>query len=175
MNERELVEQSKKGDEDAFSALIGTYQPRVFRHCLKVVHDEEIAQDLTQETFLHAYHHLGTFRMEASFYTWLYRIAHNLSLNYLKKKGAHPETEFKEEMSSGVVVKEEEELDPRIQEAVQTLAPKHRVVFELYDLQRVPQKEIAAQLDISHGTVRSRLYYARRKIREYIKQLPREA
>ena len=139
--------------------------------------DEEIAQDLTQETFLHAYQHLDTFHGRSSFYTWIYRIAHNLSLNFLKKTHRQQELEFKEELLPAGFISEDqledEEFNQALQVALQTLPPKQRIVFEMFDLQRIPHKEIAAKLGISPGTVRSRLYYARHKLRSLIKGVRR--
>lgn len=170
MDERELLKRSLKGEEEAFTRLVEQNRAAVFRHCLSIVHDEAMAEDLTQETFVHAFQHLSSFQMKAKFSTWLWRIAHNLALSYLKK---HPpvELEFKEEL---IHAKKPEaaELDESsligLQEAIAHLDPKHRIVLEMYDLKRIPQKEIAAQLGIPYGTVRSRLFNARRKVRKFL-------
>lgn len=165
MQEKELIKLSLEGDEKAFEELIVPYKGELLRHCFSIVHDEEIAQDLTQETLLKVYQHLQDFRSEARFSTWLWRIAHNLSLNYLKK---HPplESEFKEELFVPEKRSEvDEELLEKAREALATLPFKHRIVFEMYFQQKIPQKEIAAKLGIPHGTVRSRLHYARKKLK----------
>ena len=172
MDERELIQKSVGGDEEAFAKLLSLHRGMVFRHCLSVVHDQEIAEDLTMETFVHAYQHLQGFRMEARFSTWLWRISHNLSLNYLKKHRVI-EQEFREELLSPQLLAHEEFDEERmlkIHEALETLSPKHRIVFEMYDLKHIPQKQIAAELGISHGTVRSRIHYARQKIRQFLKE-----
>lgn len=170
MDEKELIKKSLAGEEGAFDILVKQHRENVWRHCLSIVKDEEMAQDLTQETFVHAFQHLASFRMESRFSTWLWRIAHNLSLNYLKKY--HPITqEFNEELLPSKWLKQEagnEELLLKIHEAMQHLSPKHRIVFELADLKHLPQKQIAAELGVSCGTVRSRLFYARRKIRLFL-------
>lgn len=170
MDDRELVKKSLEGDEETFTTLVLQNRDGVYRHCLSIVHDAEIAEDLTQETFVHAFQHLGSFRMESRFSTWLWRIAHNLSLSYLKR---HPrnELEFKEEALSSPFHASEEISDERlshIQEALESLDPKQRIVFELYDLQHISQKQIAQDLGIPHGTVRSRLHYARKAIRRFL-------
>jgi RNA polymerase sigma-70 factor, ECF subfamily len=173
MDERELIRKSLKGEEGAFDLLVQQNQAKVYRHCLGIVKDEEIAQDLTQETFVHAFQHLPSFRMEARFSTWLWRIAHNLSLNYLKRH-RHYEQEFKEELLLPKFLKKEEvndELMLKIQQAMQHLSPKQLIVFEMYDLRHIPQKEIAASLGISLGTVRSRLFYARKKIKRFLQEV----
>jgi RNA polymerase sigma-70 factor, ECF subfamily len=173
MDEREHIKKSLQGDEEAFKLLVQQNHELVFRHCLKIVKNEEAAKDLTQETFVHAYQHLHEFRMEARFSTWLWRIAHNLSLNALRKS-SHLEKEYKEEIarpSFFTPEEENEELMQKIKHVMSQLPEKQRVVFELYDLQHMPQKEIAAKLGISYGTVRSRLFYARKKIRQFLKSV----
>ena len=173
MDERELIQKSIEGDETAFTELMTVHKGMVFRHCLSVVHDQEIAEDLTQETFVHAYQHLTGFRMEARFSTWLWRISHNLSLNHLKKQHG-VEQEFREELllPPRFLAPEEagEERILKIREAMKFLSIKHRIVFEMYDLQHIPQKQIAAELGISYGTVRSRIHYARQKIRKLLEE-----
>lgn len=172
MDERELIQKSLQGEETAFAQLVEQNQHLVFLHCLKIVKDEEIAQDLTQETFLHAFQHLDHFRMEARFSTWLWKIAHNLSLNYLRKH-THQEKEYKEELLPPTFLEkheEDEELMLAIRQAMEQLPEKQRIVFDMYDLQQLPQKEIAARLGISYGTVRSRLFYARKKIRQLLQE-----
>ncbi len=168
MHEKELIAKSLEGDEEAFKALVLQNKDSVHRHVLNLVHDEEIAADLTQETFLHAFQHLASFKQKAKFSTWLWRISHNLSLNYLKR-----ERRFDQEFNENLLTPKPEkviddELLSKIQQILPHLPEKQRIVFEMYDLQRIPQKEIAATLGISHGTVRSRLHYARRKIREWL-------
>lgn len=167
-SEKILIQKSIAGDEEAFATLVHAHEQKIFRHCYQVIKDEQIAHDLTQETFLHAYHHLNTFRMEAQFYTWLYRIAHHLCLNCLKKKKPF-EMELKEELLAEALPPQEEELSPFLQEAIAQLPEKQRTVIELYDIQKIPQKEIAARLNCPLGTIRSRLHYARLALRRKIK------
>lgn len=173
MQEDELIDKSLKGDREAMDLLVRENWSRVYHHCLRIVQDESIAEDLTQETFVHAFQHLDSFQRRAKFSTWVWRIAHNLSLNYLKKK-SREEQPLKEEILPSEEGEDEREFYQQVEEAMQTLDEKHRIVFELYDLKHIPQKEIAAQLNIPHGTVRSRLHYARLKIREYFKRFPPE-
>lgn len=168
MQERELIRLSLEGDEKAFEALVLANREQILHHCISIVHDTAAAEDLTQETFLKAYQHLKDFHQEARFSTWVWRIAHNLSLNYLKKHQPL-ESEFKEEIlvpESTPDVRIDEERMKKIQNALGVLSSKHRIVFEMYFFQKIPQKQIAAQLGIPHGTVRSRLHYARKKVKE---------
>lgn len=168
MNEKELIVRSQKGDEGAFKELFDLYKGKIFNLCIGIVKDEGIANDLTQETFVNAYQHLDTFRQEASFYTWSYHIARNLSLNYIKKKGQVFEEPLQEEKFSSSPIADKE-IQEMIKEGLATLNPKHRLIFECYELQKMSHKEIAALLDISVGTSRSRLHYARKKMRTFLK------
>jgi len=171
MREKNLIEKCLHGDEDSFKILMQSYEQRIFFACLQIVKDEQLAHDLTQETFLHAYQHLSSFRQESSFYTWIYRIGRNLSLNALKKI-KNPTQEYREDLHASkfsLPEKHSEEFDQLIQEGLKTLPFKQRQVFELFDLQNFSHKEIAAKLNIPPGTVRSRLYYARKKMQEFLK------
>jgi RNA polymerase sigma-70 factor, ECF subfamily len=172
MNEKVLIEKSLKGDEEAFKMLLEQNKPFVYNHCLSIVKDESIAEDLTQETFVHAFQHLDSFRMESKLSTWLWRIAHNLSINFLRRHRQF-EQEFKEDLLPTVALQKtyiDEELLAKINVAMEKLSPKHKVVFEMYDIRRIPQKQIAAELGISYGTVRSRLFYARQQIRKFLQE-----
>jgi RNA polymerase sigma-70 factor (ECF subfamily) len=172
MIEKDLIEKSKRGDEEAFGALFSLYRDKIYQHSLGILKDEESAQDVTQEAFVHAYRHLKEFRSDSSFYTWIYRIAHNLSLNELKKKGRHKEEEFNEAITPGGASEEESlekrEVEEALKMAVGSLSERHRIVYELCELERLPQKEVAERLNIPEGTVRSRLFYARKQVRSYI-------
>lgn len=171
MDDDELIDKSLKGDKEAMDLLVRENWDRVYHHCLRIVHDESMAEDLAQETFVHAFQHLSSFQRRARFSTWVWRIAHNLSLNYLKKKFLQDQP-LKEEILPAPELEDEREFYSQIEEALKTLDEKHRIVFELYDLKHIPQKEIAARLNIPHGTVRSRLHYARMKVRAYFKRFP---
>jgi RNA polymerase sigma-70 factor (ECF subfamily) len=170
MDEKEIIRKIKEGDQTAFTELFATYQPKILQHCLSVVKDQEIAEDLSQETFLQAYKKFDTFRQDSSFYTWLFRIAHNLSLNQLKKMKKGKIEEFHDESFLQLPVQQQEhpELEKAVQEGIKTLNEKHAEVFKLYEIEKKSQKEIAMLLNIPNGTVRSRLYYARRKMRSYL-------
>lgn len=171
MNENELIQRSLEGNKEAMDLLVRDNWDRVFHHCLRLVQDEDIAKDLTQETFLKAFNNLSSFEGRSRFSTWIWKIAHNLTLSYLKKGKIKTEP-IKEELVPNKVAEEKDPFMPLLQEAITILDEKHRVIFEMYDLEHIPQKEIAAKLEIPHGTVRSRLHYARQQIREYFKRHP---
>jgi len=171
MREEELIDQSLKGDREAMDVLVREHWDRIYHHCLRMVNDEAMAEDLAQETFVHAFQHLASFQRRARFSTWVWRIAHNLSLNYLKKRH-HQELPLIEEILPHQEIPHETAFFQQVEKALQTLDEKHRIVFDLYDLQHMPQKKIAEKLHIPHGTVRSRLHYARLKVREYFDRFP---
>lgn len=172
MEEEQLINDSLKGNEKAMNELVRAHWDRVYHHCLRMVQEENTAQDLTQETFLHAFSHLATFQRKAKFSTWIWRIAHNLCLNYLKKPYLKDQPLYENVLQDNHTPESDEGFTKQIEEALKELDEKHRLVFEMYDLQHIPQKEIAARLKISHGTVRSRLHYAREKVRMYFKKFP---
>ncbi|MFN0065919.1 MAG: RNA polymerase sigma factor [Chlamydiales bacterium] len=157
MDEEKLIRKSREGDEAAFGELVTSCREKIMRHCASIVHDEEAAQDLVQETFLRAYTHLNTFAARSSFYTWVWRIAHNLSLNYVKKN--RNEELFDENIGKSAQLSTE-----MYDEVLALLPPKQRVVFALYYIENLSQKEIGERLNIPYGTVRSRLHYAREKL-----------
>lgn len=162
MQDDELIQKSLQGDDEAFGELVKKYSPNVFQHCFSMVKDVEIAQDLTQETFLRIFKNLGSFHHRARFSTWIWRIAHNVTLNYLKKKRP-TEEKFIEEIMGEKTEDREKLVD--MTEELNRLSPKHRLVMQMYYQENLSQKEIAAKLNIPCGTVRSRLHYARGRIK----------
>lgn len=173
MDEEKLIEKSLEGDRVAMDELVRIHWDLVYHQCLRIVQDETVAKDVAQETFMRAFQHLSSFQSKARFSTWIWRIAHNLSLNYLKKQRRR-EVPLNEEVLPFKETHEDTDFVKQVEEAMKTLDEKHRIVFQLYDMEHLPQKEIAARLNIPHGTVRSRLHYARQIIREYFKEHPPE-
>ena len=172
MEEAELIRLCVEGDKQAMDTLIQSHWERVYHHCLRMVQEEASAEDLTQETFIHAFTHLASFQQRARFSTWVWRIAHNLCLNYLRRR--KQEYPLIEEIVPATPETVEAPIFAHLEEAMEVLDEKHREVFQLYDIEHMPQKEIAEKLGIPHGTVRSRLHYARLKIREYFQAHPPE-
>ncbi|MBI4970627.1 MAG: sigma-70 family RNA polymerase sigma factor [Candidatus Omnitrophica bacterium] len=185
--DRKLVERARGGDARAFRELFDKYEKRVYVICYGIVRHREDALDLVQETFIKTYKSLAYFRHEANFYTWLYRIASNSCLDFLRKRkreknpvplaeelGADPETGDKE----GAIVKSTDnpretvvrkELAVQIEAAIQSLPPDHRSVVLLREVEKLSYDEIAKILGIQVGTVMSRLFYARKKLAEKLK------
>jgi RNA polymerase sigma-70 factor, ECF subfamily len=179
--EKELIDAACLGDDESFAALIYPYRKKISYLCYGILKDQELAEDTFQEACLHAYQHLKEFRKESSFYTWFYAIAKNLSLNALKKRKRQTSKEkSSEEPEKQKISKrfsrfqkkiniDETELLSKLQEALKSLKPAHRQVFEMFVLEDKHHREIATLLNIPEGTVRSRLYYARKNLRKILK------
>lgn len=145
--------------------------------------NHEDANDLTQETFIKAYRALKTFKGDSSFYTWVYRIAVNKTINFLKqrKNRTHMslnDVDFNVERDPDLVALVSEktprrdlnlvELQDKLNAAMQKLSEHHRMVVTLHDIQGLSHEEIAAIMDCNIGTVRSRLFYARQQLQAYL-------
>jgi RNA polymerase sigma-70 factor (ECF subfamily) len=178
-NEAELIEQARKGDTQAFSTLVERYQRRVVGVAYAVVHNQEDALELAQETFVRAFQNLSRFESRSSFSTWLYRIAANLSIDFRRHEARHPvlrgedaENEMRRMPSaSGDSFKAaaRSELGGRIAEALNELTPEHRAVILLREVDGLSYDEISDVLQCPRGTVMSRLHYARNQLREILK------
>jgi RNA polymerase sigma-70 factor, ECF subfamily len=175
MNEeivRELVRRFKHGEEKAYNELVNLYKQRIFNLALKMVRNREDAMDLAQEAFVKAYHSLKDFREEASFSTWLYRIAVNLCLNFTQRDKFRSFI-LLEEMTQPVLSNdsplkdlEQKELHQAIDQAVLNLPGKQRAVFILRRYQELPHSEIAKILDKSEGTIKANYFQAVKKLRK---------
>lgn len=158
MEESELIRKSLEGDAEAFEALLMPHRGIVLQHCMQVVGNEAAAEDVMQEACVKAFRGLASFRQQAAFGTWLWRIAHNLCLNYLRqKKEGLPLDEGQVQAKEGDSC--------LMQECLECLPEKQRGVFEMFYVERLSQKEIAERLGVPCGTVRSRLYYAKKRLR----------
>ena len=180
-NETELLERARGGDQQAFGALVERYQRRVVGVAQAVVHNQEDAIELAQETFIRAYENLGKFESRSAFSTWLYRIAANLAIDFRRREGRHvvlrgedaenelqrlpnPRGDSYQETARG-------ELNRRIQGALGELTPEHRAVILLREVEGLSYDEISEVLDVPRGTVMSRLHYARSRLRTILKDL----
>lgn len=179
LEDSELVLLAQKGRLSAYDELTRRYHSRIYGLTYNMTSNREDAEDLTQEIFLKAYRSLAKFHGKSSFYTWIYRIAVNTTINYRKKRNRRqayrfddmvPEVRDDEAysalLSSDSPVKNItlSEFQKKLNEALQKLSEKHRTVVIMHDIQGIPHEEIAAVLKISAGTVRSRLFYARKQL-----------
>lgn len=176
-NDAELVRQTLCGATAAFNGLVTRYQRQVYNLAYRMVGNAEDACDLTQDTFLRAYNALASFRQDASFLTWLYKIVSNLSIDHLRSrrsKGAlslDVELEEGREPASEVRATAPEEQAVRgavqdvVQRAVLNLPEKYRVVVIMRHLQDMSVEEIARVLDMPTGTVKTHLFRGRELLR----------
>ena len=177
-----LIQAAQQGDQDAFEQLVRQYDQSVLRLALNLLRSEEDARDAYQEAFLKAYRNLGSFRFECSFHTWLYRIATNICLDQIRRRNVRKEesaivatTDGTRDMFDAVEDARAEadperdllrrELGHRIQEALNRLGPRERLVFELKHYQGLRLRVIGEMLSTSEETAKNCLYRATQKLR----------
>jgi RNA polymerase sigma-70 factor (ECF subfamily) len=188
VSELDLVKQCQAGNTEAFDQLVTRYRTRVFAMIYNMVHNEQDAWDLSQDSFVKAWKSIGRFRGRSSFYTWIYRIVMNVTIDWLRKKqvkGAGAEfndaIQLKEiEPASRTLPKadplphermERSEIRTRIDNAIAQLSPEHRAVILMKEIEEMQYHEIAEALGCSIGTVMSRLFYARKKLQNLLKDV----
>lgn len=183
----DLVKRSQTGDTRAFDMLVTKYRGRIYAMTYHLIQNETEAWDLAQEAFIKAWRALPGFKLDAGFYTWLYRIAHNVTYDWLRKKKIQGDGEFDDERTEHRAAAGAEttpkgdpapdmalrnaELGGRIQAAIARLSPEHRQVIVLREVEGLAYEEIAATVPCSLGTVMSRLFYARKKLQEQLKDV----
>jgi RNA polymerase sigma-70 factor (ECF subfamily) len=176
-----LVRASLEGQLEAYDELVRRYQQRVYTTIYNMTSNHEDANDLVQEAFIRGFQALGSFKGDSSFYTWVYRIAVNKTLNFLKSRKNKPglslnDLDAENDPDLVALVSENtprrdmalSELQEKLNEALQKLSEPHRIVVVMHDVQGLPHEEIARLLDCNIGTVRSRLFYARQQLQTYL-------
>ena len=171
--ERTLVVRAKAGNEAAFAALVRGNMQKVYRSAYAITHNGDDAADIAQETFIRAFRNLARFDETRPFFPWLYRIARNLCINRIqritRRETSLPEYDIVADSHEGpeaAVVGADEKI--RVRDAVDRLPEQHRRIIELNHFQELSYREIAEILDIPIGTVMSRLFHARKKLRELL-------
>jgi len=180
MPEFEAIERAQQGDGECFEALYSMHKRRVYSLCLRMTGNTAEAEDLTQEAFLQLYRKIATFRGESAFSTWLHRLAVNVVLMHLRKKGL-PEVSLQETMEPT------EEDGPKkdfgahdqvlagsidrvnLERAIESLPPGYRIIFVLHDVEGYEHNEIAEMMGCSIGNSKSQLHKARMKLRDLLK------
>ena len=180
-DDQTLIAKAQQGDLHSFDLLVRRYQRRVYSLAYRMVKNHDAADDIAQDTFIKAYSSIKSFKLGHPLFTWLYRICMNLSINYLKRqKFVISESRFEEESSPlekettsedplSLLVKKEQE--KKIEQAIDLLPPKYRTVFVLRVYEDLSYEEIAQVLKISLGTVMSRLFRARERLQDLLKDL----
>jgi len=188
VSELDLVRRCQAGDTEAFDELVTRYRTRVFSMIYNMVHNEQDAWDLAQDSFLKAWKSIKRFRGRSSFYTWIYRIVMNVTIDWLRKKhvkGAGAEfddaLQLKEiDPAAKTVPKadplphermERREIRAKIDKAIAQLSPEHRAVILMKEIEEMQYHEIAETLGCSIGTVMSRLFYARKKLQNLLRDV----
>lgn len=175
MNENALISEILNGNTQLFGQLVNAYQRKVFSTCMGFVHHHEDAQDLAQEVFVKAFKGLPTFKGNASFSTWIYRIAVNSCLAHLRKQSR---TRFFPFLSMGVERPETvdnntphqqaeiNELQKQLKESIDSLPENQRIAFVLSKYDDMPQAEIATVMMLTEGAVESLLQRAKKNLRK---------
>ena len=180
ISEQEAIERAKQGDAECFEALYGLHKRRVYSLCLRMMGNVAEAEDLTQEAFLQLYRKIGTFRGESAFSTWLHRLAVNVVLMHLRKKGL-PEVSLEETLEPSQEDGPRKDIGARdnmlsgsidrvnLERAIASLPPGYRLIFVLHDVEGYEHNEIADMMGCSIGNSKSQLHKARMKLRDLLK------
>jgi RNA polymerase sigma-70 factor (ECF subfamily) len=184
-DDADLVTRVQNGDHEAFRVLFDRYNRRAFAVAFGVLKNQHDALDVVQEAFVKVHKHVGSFQGTSSFYTWLYRIVMNLSIDHVRRK-KRKMTEFDERFQQDEVAGDDslaprladanpgkmvrrKELSNHIHAALQTLPEYHRAVILLREVEGLTYEEMANVLKVPKGTIMSRLFHARRKMQEQLK------
>ncbi|MCX7748555.1 MAG: sigma-70 family RNA polymerase sigma factor [Clostridia bacterium] len=183
-NEKHLLIKAKNGDIEAFEKLIGEYQKKVFNIAFRMVGNHDDASEIAQEVFLKVYKSLKSFKEEASFSTWIYRITTNVCLDELRKKKNKKVISLDEEIKAqdGEMKRQVVDDSPTpemavegkiirkaVSDSIKMLSEEHRIVIVMRDIQGFSYEEIAKVLKCPEGTIKSRINRARQSLREILK------
>ena len=184
ITDRVLVERTQAGDPTAFDELVRRYQPRLLGMLYNMTNNQTDAWDLAMETFEKAYKSIHSFRLDSEFFTWLYRIGFNLTVNFIKRNkhrnnlsmddedlDLQNRTEFIDASGSGDGEKHARlaDLKKKLNESMMKLSDQHRAVVTLFDVQGLSHAEISKIMNCKEETVRSRLFYAHKQLQKYLK------
>lgn len=186
LNRREdfaFVERAKLNDQTAFKCLVEKYQRPLFFHINKIVHDKEILEDLIQEIFLKAFDNIHSFDASYAFSTWLYRIATNHSIDYLRKRklktlSLDEPYETKDGAMKLEIADDDTEADEVIQhqqriniimDAIESLPSKYRKIIRLRHMEEKSYQEISEIMELPLGTVKAHIFRARELLNKFLK------
>jgi RNA polymerase sigma-70 factor (ECF subfamily) len=182
----ELVIRSKEGSTEAFETLVTRYRSRIYAMTLNMSGNDADAWDLSQEVFIKVWRSLPHFEARSQFFTWIYRITHNVVIDWTRKRKMQTGPEFNDELGSvsaaGAVTVprpvpepdralENQELGARIKAAMEKISPEHRAVILMKELDGLSYHEIADTIGCSPGTVMSRLFYARKHLQSLLRDV----
>jgi RNA polymerase sigma-70 factor, ECF subfamily len=181
-DDNRLIAECRDGNTAAFGELVSRYQDRLFNSVLRLSDNADDARDVVQEAFLHAYQSLQSFKGDALFFTWLYRIAVNTAISMKRKKRVTLPIRPAQEDSSGIDpldraesnrpghAMEKAEEERWVHDALAKLSAEHRTVLVMKDMDGMKYEEMAEILSVPVGTIRSRLHRARLEMREILLQ-----
>jgi RNA polymerase sigma-70 factor, ECF subfamily len=177
--EDQLMARIRTRDESAFEELFLHFGNRIYRTALRILKEEQSAEDALQETFMNVYRASNRFRGESKVGTWINRITVNVCLEMLrrnKKYSQRAETDISEQIDMPDMHRadpfqqlHQREVATKVQRALQSLSRKHRLVVRMHDLEGHTIKEIANRLGVAEGTVKSRLFYGREELKKRLK------
>ncbi len=184
MDDLKLVKRAKDGDRAALSELVNRYSQRIYNLALRIVRNKEDAEDVLQETFLTVVQKLDTFDGRSQFFTWIYRIATNVSLMKLRKKkmifqDLNEDPDYQENIENRIFVDwsqdpsinvYDKEIKQKLDEAINKLSEIYRSVFVLRDIEGLSIKETSQILDITEENVKIRLRRARHFLRDLLSE-----
>ncbi len=190
LSEKTLIRAAQRQDHDAFEQLVRRYDRSVLRVALHLLRSEEDARDAYQEIFLRTYRSLNSFRFQSSFHTWLYRVATNVCLDFLRRKSVRRDrwatakvgaedpgpldaASDERAASNPDRVLTRRDAAERIATALELLTPKERLVFELKHYEGLRLRVIGDRLAISEEATKNCLFRAHRKLRAALKDVPR--
>ncbi len=180
--ELEIIVKVRSGDADAFEALVLEHQNKVYSLALRMVGNEEDARDMAQEAFIRAFNSLGSFRGESKFSVWLYRLTSNICIDFLRGRakrrtvslsrededGDEGELEIPDERFSPEAGLERSELREAVRRGLEQLTPEYREILLLREINGLSYDEIGRALNLEEGTVKSRIFRARKKLCEIL-------
>ncbi|KMQ66628.1 RNA polymerase sigma factor [Chryseobacterium angstadtii] len=167
--------QNPRTQEKGVRALMDAYQSRLYWHIRRIIVDGDIAQDTLQETFIKAYQNFHQFKNDSQLYTWLYRIATNEALQQVNKMKKMQKTDedpeyYMQNLVADNTEGDAEEIQLLLQNAIQSLPEKQKLVFMMRYYDDLPYEEISKIVDMSVGTLKTNYHYAKQKIEEFIKE-----
>jgi RNA polymerase sigma-70 factor (ECF subfamily) len=180
-----LVARVREGDRCAFDILVKRYRERLYGMVYHMISNTSDAADLTQDIFIQAFRAFDSFQGKSSFFTWLYRIGVNKTLEHIRQNKRRQFLSFQsldkemagEDFLGAVSITDDaeksaylSELQEKLNESLQKLSIKHRMVVVLYEIEGMSHSDIAVILKCSEGTVRSRLHYAKSQLKEFLKE-----
>lgn len=179
-----LVQRIQSGDSDAFAVLMDEYQKQVYHLALRTVGNPEDAADMTQEAFLRAYRAIGSFRGDSKLSVWLYRLTQNVCIDFLRSKGRKPTVSLTVENEADEVQEldvADDRFDPEeqyqrkalrdaVRRGLMALPEEYREILILREINGLSYAEIGERLQLEEGTVKSRLFRARKKLCEFLQR-----